>query len=118
MLACTALVGCTSDDVIDNVTPEKDGLKNFAVKVAINVGEPSTTSRALTGNYDDGDEAEYGVTEAIVAFYNAQKVYLGQAVVTEAWKDDADDSVTKGNNMCIPSSRKAFLCNCITESFC
>ena len=109
MLACTAmLVGCNSEDVIDNVTPDKDGLKNFAVKVAINVGEPSSTSRALTGSYEDGDASEYGVTEAIVAFYNAQKVYLGQAVVTEAWKDDADDSVTKETTCVFQAAEKPF----------
>ena len=108
MLACTALVGCTSDDVIDNVTPDKDGLKNFAVKVAINVGEPSTTSRALTGNYDDGDVAEYGVTKAVVAFYNAQKFYLGQAVVTNAWVDDTDDSVTKETTCVFQAAEKPF----------
>ena len=108
MLACTALVGCNNDDVIDNVTPDKDGLKNFAVKVAINVGEPSSTSRALTGNYDDGDTREYGVTKAVVAFYNAQKVYLGQANISNNWTNDTDLSVTTEATCVFQAAEKPF----------
>ena len=108
MLACTALVGCTNNDdpIVDNGM-DNDGLKNFAVKIAINVGD-AQTSRALTGNYADGVEGEYGVTNAVVAFYNAQKVYLGQANISSTWADDDNPSVTKEATCVFQAAEKPF----------
>ena len=108
MLACTALVGCTNNDdpIVDNGM-DNDGLKNFAVKIAINVGD-AQTSRALTGNYDDGNVGEYGVTNAVVAFYNAQKAYLGQANISNNWADDDDASVTKKATCVFQAAEKPF----------
>ena len=108
MLACTALVGCTNNDdpIVDNGM-DNDGLKNFAVKIAINVGD-AQTSRALTGNYDDGNVGEYGVTNAVVAFYNAQKAYLGQANISNNWADNDDASVTKKATCVFQAAEKPF----------
>ena len=108
MLACTALVGCTNNDdpIVDNGM-DNDGLKNFAVKIAINVGD-AQTSRALTGDYDDGLEGEYGVINAVVAFYNAQKAYLGQANISNDWADDDDPSVTKEATCVFQAAEKPF----------
>ena len=108
MLACTALVGCTNNDdpIVDNGM-DNDGLKNFAVKIAINVGD-AQTSRALTGSYEDGDVGEYGVTNAVVAFYNAQKAYLGQANISNNWVDDDDTSVTKEATCVFQAAEKPF----------
>ena len=108
MLACTALVGCTNNDdpIVDNGM-DNDGLKNFAVKIAINVGD-AQTSRALTGRYDDGNVGEYGVTNAVVAFYNARKAYLGQANISNTWADDDDPSVTKEATCVFQAAEKPF----------
>ena len=96
MLACTALVGCNNDDVIDNVTPDKDGLKTFAVNVSINFGNDMST-RALTGEYDDGAETEWGVTNATVAFYSSSKSFLGKAVVPASSFNQYTADGTNGN---------------------
>ena len=109
MLACTALVGCNSSDdpIVDNGM-DNDGMKNFAVKIAINVGGTSSTSRALTGEYADGTAGEYGVSEAVVAFYSAQKAYLGQATITENWTNNSDPSVTTNATCVFQAAEKPF----------
>ena len=98
MLACTALVGCTSDDVIDNVTPDKDGLKNFVTKINLNLPKISNESRGYNPSsptYNDGVANEYAVNSVTVKFYDVLKNHLGDATEI-TWTDDLDnDNVSR-----------------------
>ena len=67
MLACTALVGCTNEDVIDNENEnQKVGNSYLAVKLI----SPSASSRA-TGDYAFGNEAEQTVANARFYLFNS-----------------------------------------------
>ena len=65
MLACTALVGCTNEDVVNEQENGKDQLEQSYISVKL--VSPSTRSRA----FEDGNDAEQIVSRARFYLFNA-----------------------------------------------
>ena len=108
MLACTALVGCTNNDDIDNVVPENNEKNLYAIKINLNFPKNlDQSSRALDG-FDDGTDEEHNVKNCIVRFYDATKKYLGSTTMTENdFKDVATtDNITKAGEVTFRSVSK------------
>ena len=102
MLACTALVGCTNNDDIDNVVPENNEKNLYAIKINLNFPKNlDQSSRALDG-FDDGTDEEHNVKNCIVRFYDATKKYLGSTTMTENDFKDVEtttDNITKAGEV-------------------
>ena len=95
MLACTALVGCTSDDVLENGSVDNGGNKKFAINIGLNYVSDGQNSRgAHQGTFNDGSEAEYDVKNTWFIFYDNSKVCLGVTNNVQ-WKDR--DATTTDN---------------------
>ena len=109
MLACTALVGCTNDDDIDNVVPENNEKNLYAIKINLNFPKKlDQSSRALAG-FADGTPAEHNVKNCIVRFYDATKKYLGSTTMTEEDFEDVGtttDNITKAGEVTFRSVSK------------
>ena len=109
MLACTALVGCTNNDDIDNVVPENNEKNLYAIKINLNFPKNlDQSSRALDG-FDDGTDEEHNVKNCIVRFYDATKKYLGSTTMMEEhFKDveSATDNITKAGEVTFRSVSK------------
>ena len=96
MLACTALVGCTSDDVLENGSVDNGGNKKFAINIGLNYVSDGQNSRgAHQGTFNDGTEAEYNVNNTWFIFYDNSKVCLG-VTNNVTWKDP---DATKTDNI-------------------
>ena len=67
MLACTALVGCTDDDVVEN----NETLEKGKAYVAVDIKTFNPSSRTASDYYEDGIEAENAVTNARFYFFNS-----------------------------------------------
>ena len=88
MLACTALVGCSDDDVLNNAEQEsQQGEKmraymTFSIASSTNSSRGATNSGTTTGDSDGnqehsghengGTDAENKINEVLIAFYNTQ----------------------------------------------
>ena len=68
MLACTALVGCTSDDVVEN---NEQTLEKGKAYVAVDIKTFNPSSRTANDFYEDGIDAENAVTNARFYFFNS-----------------------------------------------
>ena len=69
MLACSAMVACTNEDVIDNPN-ENPALNGDNAYLAIKVVNGSAASRATPGDYATGSDAENGYSSVDLYFYN------------------------------------------------
>ena len=98
MLACTALVGCTSDDVLENGSVDNGGNKKFAINIGLNYVSDGQNSRgAHQGTFNDGSEAEYNVKNTWFIFYDNSKVCLGvtNKVTWENRNETTTDNITR-----------------------
>ena len=70
MLACTALVGCTSEDVpeVNNGENKFDGEKAY---LAVKIASTNANSRAEGDAYEEGDAKEHHVSDARFYFFDA-----------------------------------------------
>ena len=74
MLACSAMVACTNDDVIDNGNVNPENSKSNAYMAIRLVNADGSASRAADGNkdgYQNGTPDENEVSTATFYFYNA-----------------------------------------------
>ena len=96
MLACTALVGCTNDDVLENGSVDNGGNKKFAINIGLNYVSDGQNSRgAHQGTFNDGSDTENAVKKTWFIFYDNRKVCLG---VTNkvTWEDETTtDNITR-----------------------
>ena len=93
MLACTALVGCTSDDVIDGIDKQSQDEKVRAyVSLAINTA--TNSSRAETGGDTDGTPEHSGHENDGTKEENAVKNVL---YILAHQGEDSDDGVIVEN---------------------
>ena len=69
MLACTALVGCTSDDVVENNANENK-LDADKAYIAVNIKTFNPSSRAIDGTYEDGLDKENKINTARFYFFD------------------------------------------------
>ena len=96
MLACTALVGCTSEDVVEN----NETIEKGKAYVAVNIKTFDHSSRAAEGTYEDGVEAENAVTKARFYFFdNGNAVTVSNAgnyvdVTDFTWSNYAGSSTS------------------------
>ena len=98
MLACTALVGCTSDDVLENGSVDNGGNKKFAINIGLNYVSDGQNSRgAHQGTFNDGTDAEYDVKKTWFIFYDNSKVCLGvtNKVTWENRNETTTDNITR-----------------------
>ena len=96
MLACTALVGCNSDDVLENGSVDNGGNKKFAINIGLNYVSDGQNSRgAHQGTFNDGSDTEYAVNKTWFIFYDNSKVCLG-VTNNVTWKDP---DATKTDNI-------------------
>ena len=99
MLACTALVGCTNEDVIDNPN-ENPVLNGDKAYMAINiVSANGTASRGEGDNgnpFAEGDATEHAVNNVHFYFYDNSGNYWGYSPETTTWSDD--DNTTNDND--------------------
>lgn len=119
LLACTALVACSNEDLVGDEGNNEKPLEGEAY-VAVNFVMPGGTSRAL-GNFDDGTADENKVTSATFLFFNGSgqgcanpKTIDGKDL--EAWSDGTGsiDKISKAvivldNPTGIPASIVALL---------
>ena len=112
MLACTALVGCTNEEVIDN--PNENPVNNgneYFVSVAFSMPGNSSSRAASLGGYEDGVEADYKVNNAVFFFLNdagisvADKCYVPNITDGFTWdtqlQNPNTDNVTALTNSVI-----------------
>ena len=107
MLACSAMVACTNEDVIDNpnVNPEsKDGNAYMAIRL---VNATGVASRA-EGDYEDGLEAENEVSTATFYFFDAEGSPLDNVQKATSWYLDEDktDHIEKISDAVITLNNK------------
>ena len=88
MLACTALVGCSDDDVLNNAEKENQQAEKmraymtFSIASSTNSSRGTTNSGTTTGDKDGNQEhsghenagtaAENKINEVLIAFFNTQ----------------------------------------------
>ena len=101
MLACTALVGCTSEDVLENI--ESPVVKGDKAYVVVNIKSANgVSSRGTEGDpeFEDGIAAENEVTSATFFFYDANGKYVTKSApgTTFSAKDPANDNVEEISN--------------------
>lgn len=93
LLACTALVACSNEDLVGDEGNNEKPLEGDAY-VAVNFVMPGSTGRAL-GNFDDGTDDENKVTSATFLFFNGS----GQGCANPKTIDGKDlESWTDGDN--------------------
>ena len=94
MLACTALVGCTSDDVIDNPNenPVLNGDKGY-LKVRL-INTSGTASRA-DDTFEVGTADENAVSKVDFFFYKSDGSFFGAADETELSWTNSTGNVEK-----------------------
>ena len=94
MLACTALVGCTSDDVIDNPNenPVLNGDKGY-LKVRL-INTSGTASRADNA-FEVGTADENAVSKVDFFFYKSDGSFFGTADETELSWTNSTGNVEK-----------------------
>ena len=94
MLACTALVGCTSDDVIDNPNenPVLNGDKGY-LKVRL-INTSGTASRA-DDTFEEGTADENAVSKVDFFFYKSDGSFFGAADETELSWTNSTGNVEK-----------------------
>ena len=70
MLACSALVGCTSEDVpeVNNGENKFDGEKAY---LAVKIASTNANSRAESDTYEEGEAKEHHVNDARFYFFDA-----------------------------------------------
>lgn len=119
LLACTALVACSNEDLVGDEGNNEKPLEGDAY-VAVNFVMPGGTGRAL-GNFDDGTADENKVTSATFLFFNGSgqgcanpKTIDGKEL--ETWSDGTGsiDKISKAvivleNPTGIPASIVALL---------
>jgi len=71
MLACSAMVACTNDDVLENQGNEPQNGKVQESYLAVNLKSAYTSSRAEGASYVDGTDAENAVSKVLFFFFNA-----------------------------------------------
>jgi len=98
MLACTALVGCTSDDepVVNNGNQATNGEKQY---VAVNLAMPGNASRAAShAGFADGSTEENKINDATFFFLNANgqscadAYYVAKGITSTNNEGDDDDT--------------------------
>ena len=94
MLACTALVGCTSEDVIDNPNenPVLNGDKGY-LKVRL-INTSGTASRA-NDTFEEGTADENAVSKVDFFFYKSDGSFFGAADETELSWTNSTGNVEK-----------------------
>ncbi len=65
MLACTAMVSCTNEEVLEGNDPIKAGEKGY---VAVNIVTPNSIGGRSTSDYTEGEASESAVRDAIFLF--------------------------------------------------
>ena len=86
MLACSALVACTNDDVLENPNEPNnklDGEKAY-VMVRINNTE-GVSSRGFDGGFADGDANEHAIKTVNFYFYSAEGTFVTEG---EIWTNE------------------------------
>ena len=90
MLACSAMVACTNDDVIENHENQvKDGEKAYVVVNINNAG--GYGSRAADGGLAHGDEHE--IKTVNFYFYSAEGTYITEGTVTNIDGTDVNETL-------------------------
>jgi len=96
MLACSAMVACTNDDVLENIdSPVVKGDKAYVV---VNIKSANgVSSRGTEGNpeFEDGIATENEVTSATFFFYDKEGKYVTKSAPGTEWEAEA----TTGNNV-------------------
>ena len=97
MLACTALVGCTSDD--DVLNNELDnGKKQYAIKISLNYADGISSRSHESGDnvndFEEGLAEESDINSINLHFYDVNETFLGNAT---ALFDRSE--VTENNNV-------------------
>ena len=86
MLACTALVGCSDDDVLNNAEQENQQVEKMQAYMSFSIASSINSSRGMTGegtttgdnhgnqehsgHENDGTTAENKVNSILIVFYN------------------------------------------------
>ena len=95
MLACTALVGCTSDDVVENNNLNKNN-SNAYMAVKLVMTESAGSRAASDGGFLVGTEAEKEIKgdKSIFLFYDANGKYVtsGQVISATAFTNGCEDT--------------------------
>ena len=70
MLACSAMVACTNEDLpeVDNGNEQQSGEQAF---IAVNIMNSNTTSRGVSNSFDNGTAEENAFDKATFFFYDA-----------------------------------------------
>ena len=102
MLACTALVGCTNDDVLDNPgnEPQNDAKGKAYVVVKIMDGE-GIGSRGTAGNpeFHLGTADEHAIKTADFYFYDESGNYVTEAQLTPSGTATPTEGQVSGDNI-------------------
>lgn len=85
MLACTALVGCSSDDE-PNVPVSGESY------VAINIVSPGGSSRGNEGGYEIGSEAENAANNALFVFFDKNDKVVEAQSIKLSWSGNTSTS--------------------------
>lgn len=85
MLACTALVGCSSEDE-PNVPVSGESY------VAINIVSPGGSSRGDAGGYEIGSETENAANNALFVFFDKNDKVVEAQLINLSWSENASTS--------------------------
>lgn len=104
MLACTALVGCSSDDE-PNVPVSGESY------VAINIVSPGGSSRGNEGGYEIGSETENAANNALFVFFDKNDKVVESQVIDLSWSGSQSSSpqVEKISNAVLVLNKEAAL---------
>ena len=114
MLACTALVGCTSEDepVVNNGNQENGDAKVY-MAVKFNISD-AAGSRAVTNDpasYNTGSTAEQTInpTKSIFLFYDANNKYVTYGTVNQSTSTSHDQGGSVTNGTAIDIHNQAYI---------
>ena len=102
MLACTALVGCSSDDE-PNVPVSGESY------VAINIVSPGGSSRGAAGGYEIGSETENAANNALFVFFDKNDKVVEAQSIDLSWSGNTSTSpeVEKISNAVLVLNKEA-----------
>lgn len=95
--AVAAVCSCSDDEITLSSDSSSSSITDGNKYLAVSIVMPDESNTRATGDYEDGDEAEYAVNSAssYFLFYDDAGEYSTYGVITDAtWEENSDTNIT------------------------
>lgn len=96
LLAALAMVGCSSDEIVDNGGNNSGKFTGDVAYMTVNIQDVNTTRSTTDGGYEFGDADEHAVNNARFFFFDANGTFVTEASV---WRGGEDGTNSPNGNI-------------------